>query len=153
MSLFYVILIKGIHFQDRHCHLWSRSHLQLMKKNIYYHCQGNFMNILYIDFAINDVKFNKNGWKTLFCEDFSRYKKNNLSILTGMEINHYYKSILWSSVLTLYEGGLSWWGGDSHRRNVNRGLAGLSNVPLVVWVLWMFKWTTGSFRALLGGDG
>lgn len=56
-------------------------------------------------------------------------------------------------VLTLYEGGLSRWGGDSHRRDVDGALASYSDVPLVVRVLWSLKRQLASPRALLGRDG
>lgn len=56
-------------------------------------------------------------------------------------------------ILTLYEGGLSRGGGDSHRRKLDGSLAGSSDIPLVVRVLWSVRRPVGPTRALLGGDG
>lgn len=56
-------------------------------------------------------------------------------------------------VLTLNEGGISRWGGDSHRGDLDGGLASSSYISLVVRVFWPVRGPAGPSRALLGGDG
>lgn len=55
-------------------------------------------------------------------------------------------------VLTLNKGGVSRWGGDSHRRNMDGGLACLSDISLVVRVLCAARQTFCPLRVLLWGD-